>query len=88
MMQVRGLIATTHEDAPSVAASLAPDNLRGMITTAEGTRVTTLIEGSPIRSVIASVDDYLMNLAIADETTTLPHKRQEKTKTEGIKKQS
>ena len=39
MMQVRGLIATTHEDAPGVAASLAPDNLRGMTTTADGNRV-------------------------------------------------
>ncbi|HVP97468.1 KEOPS complex subunit Pcc1 [Methanoregula sp.] len=75
MMQVRGLIATTHDDAPGVAASLAPDNLRGMTTTANGNRVTTMIEGSPIRSVIASVDDYLMNLAIADETTTLPRNK-------------
>jgi hypothetical protein len=79
MMQVRGLVATTHEDALSVAASLAPDNLRGMNSTAEGTRVTTTIEGSQIRSVIASVDDYLMNLAIADETTSLPRNKQGKT---------
>ncbi|MGB9247398.1 MAG: KEOPS complex subunit Pcc1 [Methanoregula sp.] len=76
MMQVRGLIATTHEDAPGVAASLAPDNLRGMTTTADGNLVTTVIEGTQVRSVIASVDDYLMNLAIADETTALPHHKQ------------
>ena len=81
MMQVRGLIATTHEDAPSVAASLAPDNLKGMTTTADGDRVTTVIEGTQIRSVIASVDDYLMNLAIADETTTFPRPKTEETKT-------
>lgn len=75
MKQVRGLIATTHTDAPGVAASLAPDNLRGMTTTADGNRVTTRIENTPLRSVIASVDDYLMNLAIADETTTLPQEQ-------------
>jgi predicted regulator of Ras-like GTPase activity (Roadblock/LC7/MglB family) len=77
MMQVSALISTVHADAPSVASSLAPDNLRGMTTTADGDRVTTVIHGTQIRSVIASVDDYLMNLAIADETTVLPQKRQE-----------
>jgi hypothetical protein len=75
MIQVRGLISTVHADASGVASSLAPDNLRGMTTTADGDRVTTVIEGTQIRSVIASVDDYLMNLAIADETTTLPRKK-------------
>jgi len=78
MMQVRGLITTVHANAPCVASSLAPDNLKGMTTTAEGDRVTTVICGTQIRSVIASVDDYLMNLAIADETTTLPRKKDRK----------
>jgi hypothetical protein len=39
-----------------------------MTTTAEGDKVTTVITGTQLRSVIASVDDYLMNLAIAEET--------------------
>ena len=34
-----------------------------------------MIHGTQIRSVIASVDDYLMNLAIADDTTTLTQKK-------------
>jgi len=75
MMQLSGLITTVHTDAENVASSLAPDNLKGMTTTADGDRVTTVIHGTQIRSVIASVDDYLMNLAIADETTTLPRKK-------------
>jgi len=75
MMQVRGLISTVHADAAGVALSLAPDNLRGMTTTADGDRVMTIIESTQLRSVIASMDDYLMNLAIADETTTLPRKK-------------
>ncbi len=75
MTQVHGLITTVHTDAPCVASSLAPDNLKGMTTIAEGDRVTTMIHGTQIRSVIASVDDYLMNLAIADDTTTLPRKK-------------
>ena len=67
MMQVSALITTVHADARSVASSLAPDNLKGMTTTADGDRVTTEIHGTQIRSVIASVDDYLMNLAIAED---------------------
>ncbi len=76
MTQVHGLITTIHADASRVASSLAPDNLMSMVTTADGDRVTTVIEGSQIRSIIASVDDYLMNLAIADETTSLPYHKQ------------
>ncbi|MEN6396886.1 MAG: KEOPS complex subunit Pcc1 [Methanoregula sp.] len=81
MMEIHALITTVHADARSVASSLAPDNLTGMTTTADANRVTTVIHGTQIRSIIASVDDYLMNLAIADETTTLPQLRQEPNET-------
>ena len=72
MMQIFGRITTVHADAKSVARSLAPDNLRGMTTVACNGRVVTELTGSQARSVIASVDDYLTNLAIADEVTTIP----------------
>lgn len=75
MMQIAGRITTVHADAECVALSLTPDNLRGMTTVARGNRVITEITGTQVRSVIASVDDYLMNLAIADEATTLPRTR-------------
>jgi hypothetical protein len=75
MMQVTGKISTLHADAPAVASSLAPDNLTGMTTIACGDRVVTELSGTHVRSVIASVDDYLMNLAIADEATTLTRTR-------------
>jgi hypothetical protein len=39
-----------------------------MRTVATKKGVTTTITGTQLRSVIASVDDYLMNLAIAEET--------------------
>jgi len=68
MMQIKGVITTVHRNARCVASSLAPDNLTSMTTTAEGDKVTTVITGTQLRSVIASVDDYLMNLAIAEET--------------------
>jgi uncharacterized FlgJ-related protein len=67
MMHIRGRITTGHGNAACVASALAPDNLRSMTTTADGDRVNTAIEGTQLRSVIASVDDYLMNLAIAED---------------------
>jgi hypothetical protein len=67
MMQIEGTITTRHTRAGCIAGSLTPDNLRNMTTTAEGDRVITTITGIQVRSVIASVDDYLMNLAIAED---------------------
>ena len=67
MMQINGRITTVHRNAPCVAAALTPDNLTGMTTTAQGEQVTMILTGSQIRSVIASMDDYLMNLAIAED---------------------
>ena len=67
MMQINGRITTVHGNAGCVAPALAPDNLTSMTTTAEGDHVTTVIKGTQLRSVIASVDDYLMNLAIAED---------------------
>ena len=71
MMQITGMIATRHGNAASVAEALAPDNLHTMTTTADGDTVTTMITGTHLRSVIASVDDYLMNLAIAEDTCSV-----------------
>jgi len=67
MMQIHGSITTMHRNAACVAAALRPDNLNSLTTTAEGDRVTTTITGTQIRTVIASVDDYLMNLTIAED---------------------
>jgi len=71
MMQIEGTITTRHERAGCIAESLKPDNLRSMTTSAEGDRVITKITGTQLRSVIASVDDYLMNLAIAEDACSV-----------------
>ena len=67
MMRINGSITTVHRNAHCVASALAPDNLTSMATTAEGDLVTTILTGTQLRSVIASMDDYLMNLAIAED---------------------
>jgi len=71
MKQIAGTITTVHENAGCVAAALAPDNLRSMETKAEEGRVITTITGTQLRSVIASVDDYLMNLAVAENACSI-----------------
>jgi hypothetical protein len=76
MMQVNGRITTRHRNAACVAAALRPDNLSNLTTTAGGDHVTTTITGTQIRTIIASVDDYLMNLAIADDACSVSPKRQ------------
>jgi hypothetical protein len=74
MMQIEGTITTWHEDAACVAAALSPDNLRSMETRSDGDRVRTTITGTSLRSVIASMDDYLMNLAVAEDACSLSAK--------------
>ena len=71
MMQIDGTITTRHRNAGCVAAALAPDNLHSMETMAEEDRVITTITGTQLRSVIASVDDYLMNLAVAEDACSV-----------------
>lgn len=67
MIRIEGSIRTAHADPACVAGSLAVDNLRGMDTRADGDLVVTDLAGTQLRSIIASVDDYLMNLAIAED---------------------
>lgn len=66
-MNISGEIGTMHMNAACVAGAIRPDNLLSLQTRATGNKVKTTISGTRLRSVIASVDDYLMNLAIAEE---------------------
>jgi hypothetical protein len=71
MIAIRGTIVTRHTRPACVAAAIAADNLTSMKTTAGEGCVVTEVEGTRLRSVTASVDDYLMNLAIAEEICSL-----------------
>jgi len=67
MIFVKGTITTAHREPARVADALAPDNLSSMQTWPGDGVVVTKIVGENLRSIIASVDDYLMNLAIAED---------------------
>jgi hypothetical protein len=66
-MKINGVIRTFHDNAFCVAESVSCDNLSEINTFAEENYVITRISSAKIRSVIASVDDYLTNLNVADE---------------------
>lgn len=68
-MRIKGYISIKAENAPDIAVmitrSLEPDNLKSIRTEyAEGS-VTAFFESEKIGSLIATVDDYLMNARIA-----------------------
>ena len=70
-MKISGIIRTTHLAPECVAAAVAADNLLEMETRAveyEGAGVVeTTLTSTRIRSVIASMDDYLANIIVAEE---------------------
>ena len=70
-MKITGIIRTIHQSPESIAAAVAADNLREMETRSrecngEGV-VETTITSTRIRSVIASVDDYIANITVAED---------------------
>jgi len=69
-MRIHAEIRTEHRMPEVAAGALSPDNLKGMETMADGGVVRTVMAGMPLRSALASVDDYLMNLAVVEDLCT------------------
>ncbi|MDD3407273.1 MAG: KEOPS complex subunit Pcc1 [Methanomicrobium sp.] len=67
MLRIAGTLTTYHKNPGCVAESLKADNLMSMTTEATGDCVVCRIKGDKLRSVVASTDDYLMNLSVADD---------------------
>ena len=67
MMKITGTVTTYHKYPECIAESLKADNLSSMTTKTGENCVVWKINGDKLRSVIASVDDYLMNLSVAEE---------------------
>jgi hypothetical protein len=82
-MQISGRIVSKHTDASCIAESLSADNLLSMETKADGDNVVCEIRGEKLRSVIASVDDYLMNLSVAEEICSLGNKNEDQIRITG-----
>lgn len=70
-MKIKGRLTFKGEGASGlvriIAQSLAPDNVSGMETIVDGDSVTVMFEGDKVGTILASVDDYLMNAKIAGD---------------------
>ena len=65
-MKISGIIRTLHENPQQIAESVSADNMTGIETGFEGEYVVTRITSTRIRTVIASLDDYLTNIIVAE----------------------
>ena len=54
-----------------IAEALAPDNVPGIKTIIDDDSATILFEGEKVGTILASVDDYLMNATIAEKVTCI-----------------
>lgn len=62
-------VRTTHADAATVAAAVAPDNTASMTTRVDGDAVVTSIRRSRPGGLQSSLDDYVVNLTVAATVT-------------------
>lgn len=69
MIHTYGTILTFHADAACCAAAVTPDNHGLIMTTPLSDKaLKSTVSGNNLRSIIATMDDYLMNLGVAEET--------------------
>ncbi|MCZ7392102.1 MAG: KEOPS complex subunit Pcc1 [Candidatus Methanoperedens sp.] len=68
-MKIKGKLTFKGENAGElvniIARSLAPDNVPGIETIVEENSVTVIFSADKVGTILASVDDYLMNANIA-----------------------
>ena len=62
----RATLRTTHASPETIAAALEPDNTDEMDTRVEDGRVTTTVARDSPSGLRSTVDDYVVNLDVAD----------------------
>ena len=70
-MKIKAKIKISGSKADLVAIPLMPDNMNNMETVLEENSAETYFKATKIGSLIASVDDYLMNATIARDMIEL-----------------
>jgi len=70
-MKIKAKIEISGENADLAAIALMHDNMDTMRTVVADKRVVTYFKADKIGSLIASVDDYLMNAKVAQEIVKL-----------------
>ncbi len=64
-MKIVGTIISKTDSAKTIAEALSPDNAGYMECVAEGNTIKASVSGDSVKTVLATVDDYLMNLSVA-----------------------
>ena len=67
-MKITGIIILKTESAKTIAEALSPDNQGYMECIAEGDTVKASVSGDSVKTVLATVNDHLMNLSVACKT--------------------
>lgn len=70
-MKIKAKIEISGENADLVAYPLMHDNMESMRTVVKNKSAVTYFEADKIGSLIASVDDYLMNAKVARDIVEL-----------------
>lgn len=69
--RARATIRTRHDESEAIARAITPDNTAEMETAVEGSEIRTRIERGSTAGLRSTVDDYVVNLAVALETVAL-----------------
>ncbi|HJJ32491.1 MAG TPA: KEOPS complex subunit Pcc1 [Methanocorpusculum sp.] len=77
-MIISGKIVSETESADEISRALSPDNGGFMECRAEGTTICAEFSGESPKTVLATVDDYLMNLSVAWGVVNTACKEQQK----------
>ncbi len=67
-MKITGTLISKLESADIINGALSPDNSGYMECVSEGDVLTASVSGDSVKTVLATVDDYLMNLSVACKT--------------------
>lgn len=78
-MKIKAKIEISGENADLAVIPLMPDNMDTMKTIVKAKSAVTYFEADKIGSLIASVDDYLMNAKVAQDIVELAVSKREET---------
>jgi hypothetical protein len=62
----RACVETTHDDAATIAAALRPDNTPSLSTSVTDDTVRTTVDRRTSGGLGSTVDDYVVNLTVAE----------------------
>ncbi len=82
MSDARATITSTVADPETIAAAIAPDNTDDVETTVADGQVVTTIRRDRTASLEATVDDYVVNLAVAADVARIARQQSDRTASE------